>query len=191
MKKSFFFLLASVGIIGVGCSKSDDSNPEEIDTVFEAPYEALNSFEDLSSSVWRYEGAKIGDRKFGAVYKSNCLSNNRLVFLGGDIAAKKDSITYESFDLAKSTVGDCSLDFRRTMRKSKMISKGKMFVDIYDYTVKIDTNKQTNIITIDTIKKTYYKGNIDIGFQKDMLRVEDKFTRYSGSEKVYLYFKKW
>ncbi|WP_430613113.1 hypothetical protein [Flavobacterium sp. JP2137] len=190
MNKSPYLLLAVVAVFGSACSNGDDNVQDHADAVFESPYEALNSFDELGSHVWKYEGAKIGDRKFGAMSNGNCLRNNKMIFYLGTTSAKNDSIYYDSYKKSTVRETDCGLDFDRTFRKVRMSSKGKMYADIYDYNVRIDTHRQTQVITVDTIRKNYFKGNMEIGFQSGMLRVEDKFTLYSGDEKVYLYFKK-
>lgn len=191
MKKTIISSLICSVFLLVACSKNDDDNSDDKDVVFAAPYIPLESFQDLEpgNGWFNYQGAKIGDRSYGAISNSNCLAQNTIYFVGNDLM-RKDSIVYNSFHSVEASNKNCSLDFRRTMRKVKMASKGYMFVDIYDYTLKpVDTIKATNVIVYDTIKTTYFKGNLEIGFQKDMLRIEDKFTRYSGKEKVYLYFK--
>ncbi|MBW3518662.1 hypothetical protein [Flavobacterium sp. NKUCC04_CG] len=181
MKKNLFLSLIGLALLVGACSKSDDNKDENEDLVFNAPYYPIKDIQDLKSkTTWYYEGAKIGSKKYGAISKSNCISKNMLTFVKTS-NGESDSMIYDSYDGAGILEKGCKLDFRRAMKSVKLTSEGKIFVEIYDFVYDSSNNEQ--------IKEEIYKGNLEVGFQKDMLRIEDKFTHYNGNEKVYLYFK--
>lgn len=194
MKK--LWLLASLLIVGASCS-SDDGNPEKpVDPIFELEYVPLNDFSDVQSN-YIYAGAKIGDRPVGLISKNNCVSGNSITFYAtSSTAVTRDSIFYLSNKFNEELGVGCEYDFSRTMRDVRMVEKGKMHVDIADFIwkevrVPYDSlGHQRDSIRIDIEKKGYYNGNLEIGFQGKYLRIEDKVSKYSGKDKVYLYFKR-
>lgn len=189
MKKIMFSSLISCVFLLISCSKNDDNKDSDVDLVFTAPYVPLSNIDEIkSTNTWYYQGAKIGPKKFGQISNSSCLSNNILVFHQTPLA-KKDSIVYLSYDVSDLVGKGCKLDFKRTIRRVKFVSEGKIFVDIYDYSLQPVFDNVSQTTRYDTIKNVIYEGNLEVGFQKSMLRVEDKFTHYNGKEKVYLYFK--
>lgn len=196
MKKSILFL--SLLFIGVSCESDDNSKPDPGDPLFESEYTPLKSLNELNST-YVYYGAKIGSRPFGAIASSNCLSKNTFstFITGSNDFFSKDSIVFQSY-LQDKVKGECAVDFIRTLRKVKLVEEGKMYADIHDFSyeeVKVNykdeiTGEFLDSIRIDTIKNVYFEGNLDIGVQGGYLRVEDKFSRYNGKDKVYQYFKK-
>lgn len=196
MKKSILFL--SLLFIGVSCESDDNSKQDPGDPLFESEYTPLKSLKELNST-YVYYGAKIGSRPFGAIASSNCLSKNTFTtfITGSNDFFSTDSIIFKSY-LQERVKGECAVDFIRTMREVKLAEEGKMYVDIHDFSynkVKVSykdeiTGELLDSIRIDTIKNTHFIGNLDIGTQGGYLRVEDKFSRYKGKEKVYQYFKK-
>lgn len=197
MKKSLLFL--SLLFIGVSCSSDDNGKPDLDDPFFESEYTPLKSLKELSS-FYTYYGAKIGDRPSGAIASSNCLSKNTMSFYISDEITQfsNDSIVFNSYKQEEVVNGDCVADFVRTFREVKLQEEGKMYVDIHDfYYEEIEfiyedeiTGEKYDSIRIDTIKNTYFKGNLEIGEQGGYLRIEDKFSKYNGKDKVYQYFKK-
>lgn len=189
MKKSILFL--SLLFIGVSCESDDNSKQDPSDPLFESEYTPLKSLSELTSS-YVYHGAKIGNRPFGAILKTNCLANNTMSFFSADNEElKKDSIMFISYIQEEKIGGKCVKDFIRTMRQVKLQKEGTMYVDIADlFYEEIKDSLVEGGIRIDTIKKVYYEGDLEIGMQGGYLRIEDKFSKYAGKDKVYQYFKK-
>lgn len=190
MKKSIVFFLLL--FIGVSCSSDDNSKPDLNDPLFESEYTPLKSLKELNST-YIYYGAKIGNRPFGAIASSNCLSKNTFTTYISDSNDffSNDSIVFKSYMQEEKVNGECVEDFIRTMRQVKLVEEGKMYVDIHDFSY--EEVKDTLVeggIRIDTIKNTYFKGDLEIGTQGGYLRIEDEFSRYNGKDKVYQYFKK-
>lgn len=195
MKKSI--LLISLCFLGISCSSDDNTEVDKKDPVFESEYTPLASFDDLNR-VYNYQGVKIGDRPFGTISSKNCLSGNTIsFFLSNDGVVSNDSIVFMSYKVDEKTSINCELDFMRVLRDVKLVNTGIINVDITDISyvyVKVpvkDTINNTSgwITRTDTIRKQIYKGDLEIGHQGGYLRMEDEFSRYSGKDKVYQYFK--
>lgn len=196
MKKSILFL--SLLFIGVSCESDDNSKQDPSDPLFESEYTPLKNFEELEP-VYIYHGAKIGNRPFGAIANKNCLSNNTLsFFVSNDATFVNDSIVFMSYKVDEEIQKNCNLDFMRVIRDVKLVEEGKINVNITDISyknVKV-TYKETpdgptlDSIRVDTIRNVKYKGDLEVGKQGGYLRIQDKFSRYSGKEKVYQYYKK-
>lgn len=188
MKKSILFF--SLLFIGISCQSDDTTEPDLSDPLFESEYTPLEDLSELGST-YIYYGAKIGDRPFGAISGSNCLSNNTLRFyISNDIKFGTDSIVFKSFE-QESKKGKCVTDFVRTMREVEFTEEGKLNVDISDYHTVIVKDITTELgYRIEIVKEVHFMGDIEIGLQGGYLRIEDKFTRYKGNDKVYQYFKK-
>lgn len=190
MKKSIVFFLLL--FIGVSCSSDDNSKPDLNDPLFESEYTPLKSLKELNST-YIYYGAKIGNRPFGAIASSNCLSKNTFTTYISDSNDffSNDSIVFKSYMQEEKVNGECVVDFIRTLRQVKLVEEGKMYVDIHDfYYEEVKDTLVEGGIRIDTIKNTYFKGDLEIGTQGGYLRIEDEFSRYNDKDKVYQYFKK-
>ena len=190
MKKSIVFFLLL--FIGVSCSSDDNSKPDLGDPLFESEYTPLKSLKELNST-YIYYGAKIGSRPSGAIASSNCLSKNTFATYISDSNDffSNDSIVFKSYMQEEKVNGECVEVFIRTMRQVKLVEEGKMYVDIHDfYYEEVKDTLVEGGIRIDTIKNTYFKGDLEIGTQGGYLRIEDEFSRYNDKDKVYQYFKK-
>lgn len=196
MKKSILFL--SLLFIGVSCESDDNNKQDPGDPLFESEYTPLKSFDELQR-VYTYYGAKIGDRPSGAISNQNCLSNNTIsFFLSNDGTSTNDSIVFMSYKIDEETPKQCEVDFMRVIRDVNLVREGYLNVDITDISynfVKVTYKDSINgptldSIRIDTIRREIYKGDLEVGEQGGYLRLQDKFSRYSGKEKVYQYFKK-
>lgn len=196
MKKSILFL--ALLFIGVSCNSDDNSKQDLSDPLFESEYTPLKSFDELKR-IYTYYGAKIGDRPTGAIANDNCLSKNTLsFFLSDDGISANDSIVFMSYRRDEKTQGQCEVDFMRVIREVELAREGYFKVDITDISynfVKVTYKDSINgptldSIRVDTIRKFIYNGDLEVGEQGGYLRLQDKFSRYSGKEKVYQYFKK-
>lgn len=185
MKKTILFI--SLFVLGASCSKSDDNNVDNSDPVFDAPYEPLKDFSEIQAT-YKYVGVKFVNQKYSEISEKNCLSNNQLQFFKAANAAL-DSISFRSFIKSEAEFNKCDFDFSRMMRKIVLKEEGKIQVDIS--TFKLVPNHSNPGASKDTVDlKVHYKGELEIGHQAGYLRIEDKFSKYSGKDKVYQYFKK-
>ena len=190
MKKSILFLCLL--FIGVSCNSDDNSKPDQGDPLFESEYTPLKSLKELEPG-YIYYGAKIGNKPTGIIANTHCLSNNKLLTYinSSNDFESNDSIFFASYIQEKKVDGKCITDYVRTMREVKMQKEGKMYVDIADFFYEsVQDTLVEGGIRIDTIKKVHYQGSLDIGMQGGFLRIEGKFSKYDGKEKVYQYFKK-
>ncbi|WP_430613114.1 hypothetical protein [Flavobacterium sp. JP2137] len=203
MRKSYVFSLLMVLFLSFSCSKSDDTDVG--DPVYDAEYKPLQNLQQLESNTWFYVGSKVGDRKFGAISEKHCLQKNLLVFRTNN----KDHINgYFDFYSYSSGEKACEVSFVTRLMVHYIADETAFctykrlnyvpaededaIVEDEEYfqptTPPTDENRVANLKSMDA--NSDYLKKVEIGFQAGYLRVEDKLTDFSGTAKVYLYFKK-
>lgn len=166
----------------VSCN-SDDGNDIEKDPVYDSEYTPLKSLNELSG-VYFYGGAKIGDRRFGSISSSNCLSGNLMIFGSNNEPDSERSFVFKSHKQDKFVDNLCADDYTRIIFNMEMSSEGKILG-------KISGPRYGEDGSISSMKKLDDdREELEIGFQAGYLRIEDKLSLNDNKSKTYLYFKK-
>ncbi|WP_413513213.1 hypothetical protein [Myroides odoratus] len=206
MKKILVMLF---GAITIAACSSDDNSSSSNDPIFSQPYTELANLDELVTGKYAYVGNKIGDRKVGLVPASNeCKQKDYLVVHRTGVVL--DSLSYNNYGYrVVDDKRECRsiFEFPRIVRGMNLLSPDKLKVLVTDDYLEskvidelgadgkpvLDEHGKPKKKTIYLRKrKEHYSGNLEIGFQADYLRVEDRLSDYSRvkDEKVYLYFKK-
>ncbi|MGS4345846.1 hypothetical protein ACKUSY_09720 [Myroides odoratus] len=167
-----FFLVVGLFFLGA-CSKSDDNKDENFDFVFSQEFIPLKSFNELRAGSYLYAGFKAEGRKMSMLIEGSksCTAYNDLFFIKDD----EDSISTIQYNLHSAGQFGCMRYSTLLFLENKMFKEGILFTTIKD-----------------PYGKRVFKGLLEIGFQGDYLRIEDKISDYvrkDPDEKVYLYFK--
>ncbi|MGG5506638.1 MULTISPECIES: hypothetical protein [unclassified Myroides] len=183
-KSSWIYILVSVTFLS-SCSSDDESS---YDPIFSAKYTPLTDFSQLGRSTYFYAGIKIEG------YKTSVLPPDATSCI-------KDDILVPSFDEKDNFSGleyirsnkRCSEGFGSIILvKNELVEKGVFRTNMY-FNGNFYYDKEGVRQYYDSDENWAFKGNLEIGFQGDYLRIEDRMSHYTrpGSiEKVYLYFKK-
>lgn len=179
MKNIFLKIGLSISLLLLAnCSKSSDDS--DFDPIFSQEYTQLQNLEEISSDIYYYAGIKIGDRKASMLIE-NSKSCRRYEYF----STMEDS-NYETLDFVfmKFTEGlGCVPTTSAFFLESQLIEEGKLFTTIREGDYYMDL----------FLGERMYKGILEIGFQGEYLRIEDRMSNYKRmdpEEKVYLYFKK-
>ncbi len=171
LNKLFFIIV--VIVLG-GCSNSD--NTDTSDPVYDLEYKPLQSFEELGTKVYSYEGIKVEGRKSSMLSPTSTGCNKYdflQVFFEND---KLSKIVYSR--MARGCSGRETVELEKNILFSEGILHTKITGSVDNLTpLYVDSEKRIQL---------------EIGFQGDYLRIEDRmslFSRTKKNEKVYLYFK--
>ncbi|MBB1139459.1 hypothetical protein [Myroides sp. WP-1] len=183
INKFWACILVSVIFLS-SCSSDDESS---YDPIFSAKYIPLTDLTQLEKSTYFYAGIKIEG------YKTSLLPPD-------GTSCVKDDILVPTFDNENNferleyirTNKRCSEGFGSIILvKNKLIENGILRTNMY-FNGNFYYDKNGVRQYYDSDENWEFRGNLEIGFQGDYLRIEDRMSHYSrpGSiEKVYLYFK--
>lgn len=173
MKQLTILMVLLVNSFLLSCSKSD--NTEDVDPVFSLPYTPLRDLAELDATSYLYAGLKVEGRRSSMLTPTSRLCNIydelHLNFNANQLANMKFSRRNKNCEGFKIV----------TLSKNTLVKEGVLRTNIYGSVDKLDK------LIVDE------QGRIDleIGFQGDYLRIEDRMSNYSRhkyDEKVYLYF---
>ena len=176
-----FFISISI-LLCICCSKSDD-NASDVDPVYTLEYTKLQDIEQITRKTFYYAGIKIGDKKTSLLIP-NSKSCRAEEFFG---PSKDNSFPALDFAYIKFKEGQlrCEPTISSYFVETSLIDEGQLFTTIRaGY---FDEASQRLVL-----KERIFKGILEIGFQGDYLRIEDRMSTYKRedpNEKVYLYFK--
>lgn len=157
----------------LGCSKSDDNKDDDFDAIFSQEVIPLKSFTELRAGSYLYAGFKAEGRKTSMLIEGSksCTAYNDLFF----IKDGEEGINAIEYNLHSPGQFGCRRYSTLLFLENRMYKEGVLFTTIKD-----------------VFGKRVFKGLLEIGFQGDYLRLEDKISDYlrkDPDEKVYLYFK--
>ena len=156
----------------LSCSK-DDGNSMKGEDVFLLPYAPLKSLDELYRGSYVYGGFKAEGREASMI-----LENSKSCRAFDDLYVTKDSfdkVSLMEYNLHTAGQFGCVRDDIIRLEENKIYKEGILFTTIKD-----------------RYGKRIFKGLLEIGFQGDYLRLEDRMSDYKRkdpNEKVYLYFK--
>lgn len=170
----------------ISCSKSDD-NGGEFDPVFDLAYTKLKDLEEINKKTFYYAGIKVGDKKTSMLIPGS-MSCRASEFFGP--AFDPEYLTLDFAYMKYKTGGlGCEVTNSSFLTETSLVGEGQLFTTIRDGY--IDDSNPLNIRIV--LNERIFKGILEIGFQGDYLRIEDRMSTYKRedpNEKVYLYFKK-
>lgn len=175
MNKIGRLLVLFLMLLSLGCSKSDDNI--DVDPIYSLEYKPLKSFKELGEKQYDYVGIKIGDRKVGLLLDSNqaCVRLDKI-----QAHLKDDRLVALVYNRMER---NCSKSDEVRLVKNNLYEEGILHTIVYGSRDKLD----------DLIIDEEGRISLEIGFQGDYLRIEDRmsnFKRTKHNEKVYLYFKR-
>jgi len=180
MKKLILF----IGIVAMplfGCSKSDDAQEEE-DDIFLLEYRELKDLNELKNKVFFYVGIKKGDAKTSMLIP-NSRSCRAHEFFSQAKSNAYPTLEFSYIKMENGALG-CEITTSVYFLTNNLIRDG-----ILQTTLKEGVPSESGIQLLP--KDAIYRGPIEIGFQGDYLRIEDRMSAYQRedpNEKVYLYF---
>lgn len=177
----FFVLLC------ISCSKSDDE-ASEYDPVYALEYTRLQSLDQISENVFYYAGIKVGDQKTSLLIPED-KSCRAAEFFGPAYDRDFPTLDFAYIKFAKGQLG-CESTESAYFTETRLVEEGKLLA-----TIRRGYPDRTSIPEAHflVLKERIFKGLLEIGFQGDYLRIEDRMSNYKRedpNEKVYLYFKK-
>ncbi len=213
MTRNIYLSMFMLVFLSMSCSKSD--NDTIGDPVFDAEYTPLKNIKEIDSKAWAYAGSKVGDRKFGRISDSSCMTKNLLVF--NQVNPDDSNGIFDYFNYSLLGKG-CKIEFvsrlmiHRVTNEESWCTYRKLDEipadgDDISNGMPIEANpfddedsdgseesKKSNSLNNNSKKLSAgtdsQPSKVEIGFQAGYLRIEDKLSNFSGKEKVYLYFKK-
>lgn len=175
MKKLTGITLLLISSLLLGCTKSDDT--KGVDPVFSLTYTPLKNLEELTQTHYYYAGFKAGEAK-SSMLSSYSKSCNREDYLQLNFDANQEFVM-NFFRMRIQCLGFEIVN----LEKNILIKEGILRTKVSgskDVLEKLIVDKEGRI-------------ELEIGFQGDYLRIEDRMSNYSRhkyDQKVYLYFKK-
>lgn len=182
-----FFLIAVLGFFTLSCSKSEDDG-KGMDFVANLPYTPLNELSEVGDETYYYVGIRVGDYKMNLISETNagCVKFDKIV------AEKNDKGEIINLRYKRSNIGCVGGYVDILMSRNRMISPGIMDTNIY-VAGSYEKGENGEEILVPSKSNERYEGQVEIGFQGEYLRIEDRmshFTYPSKVDKVYLYFEK-
>ncbi|MCS4239263.1 hypothetical protein M2306_003051 [Myroides gitamensis] len=186
MKKNRQFLVLLISILIFSCSKSDD-NKDEFDPIFDLTYTKLKNLDDISKNVFYYAGVKVGNSKTSLLIPGS-MSCRASEYFGPLFDPLYPSVDFTYIKYQDGEIG-CKVTNSSFFSETSLVGEGQLFTTIRDGY--IDDSNPLNIKIV--LQERSFKGILEIGFQGEYLRIEDRMSTYKRedpNEKVYLYFKK-
>lgn len=183
MKKLFgLFLVLALGLSS--CSKEDKD--DDFDPLFSLPYEPLKNLTELRGKKYKYAGIKVEGRKAGILseYAMTCSVSDLLVFSEGE----GDEISKIEFFRAKS---NCDGTDRIGFYDYKLIEEGLLSTRLILHFPNTEVLQGAAAVGEHFVDGRFH---IQIGFQGEYLRIEDRISNYirvKPEEEVFLYFKEY
>ncbi|MDR0224520.1 MAG: hypothetical protein LBI32_05630 [Myroides odoratus] len=182
MKKNRQFLVLLISILIFSCSKSDD-NKDEFDPIFDLAYTKLKNLDDISKNVFYYAGIKVGKAKTSMLIPGSTSCRASEYFS----PMEEKTLANLNFGYIKYQIGPlgCETTNSSFFTETSLINEGELFTTIRNGIIP----DRGPII----LQERSFKGILEIGFQGEYLRIEDRMSTYKRedpNEKVYLYFKK-
>ena len=176
-------------LFSTSCSKSDDGKGGS--DIESKEYIKLKSLDEIRGGHFRYAGIKIGDRKatFLVENSKSCRAHEYFSTISSEFYPNLDFV-YQQFEEGPlgcekiNSGGAVGYHDSIVFLESSLIEEGKLLTTIL--------NGYFAIGRLYTSSRVY-KGFLEIGFQGDYLRIEDRMSNYQRkdrNEKVYLYFKR-
>ncbi len=202
MKKLFSIVIVFfLAFIINSCSKSDDDDDKGAN-IESQPYIKLKSLDEIRGVHYRYTGIKIGDRKatFLVENSKSCRAHEYFSTISSEYYPNLDFV-YQQFEegafgcvqvVKRIPELEMYYPVSTVFLENSLAEEGKLLTTMLtgyfapDYS---EPNKPDRLFTSSRV----YKGFLEIGFQGDYLRIEDRMSNYqrkNENEKVYLYFKR-
>ncbi|WP_353160369.1 hypothetical protein [Myroides odoratus] len=182
MKKNSQIVVLLLSVLIFSCSKSDDTR-DDSDPIFDLPYTKLKHLDDISKNVFYYAGIKVGNAKTSLLIpgSTSCRASEYFSFM------EEKVLPNLNFGYVKYQIGPlgCETTNSSFFTETKLINEGELFTTIRNGIIP----ERGPII----LQERIFKGILEIGFQGEYLRIEDRMSTYKRedpNEKVYLYFKK-
>lgn len=180
--KKFNLLILLLFIPLLGCSKSDEEE-EGKDEIFALEYKGLTDLDVLKNKVFYYVGIKRGDSKT-SVLVPNSKSCRAQEYFTQARSDAEPTLDFGYIVMENGTFG-CEQTTSVYFLDSELEREGVLKTQLkYGESVPM-----LGIVLHDG--GPMYSGEIEIGFQGEYLRIEDKMSSYikaDPNEKVYLYF---
>lgn len=200
MKKIFYVtLLFLLALISNSCSKSDNGSSSDIES---KAYIKLKSLDEIKGVHYQYAGIKIGDRKatFLSENSKSCRAHEYFSSISSEYYPSLDFI-YQAFEEGNfgctevvKRIPELEMYFpvSTVFLENSLVEEGKLLTTLLIGYFAPD-NRPENLPHRLYTSGRVYKGFLEIGFQGDYLRIEDRMSNYQRkdeNEKVYLYFKR-
>lgn len=201
MKKLIYTtIICLIALTMNSCSNSDDNNGGN--DIESKEYIKLKSLDEIRGGHFRYAGIKIGDRKatFLEENSKSCRAHEYFATISSEYYPNLDFI-YQAFE--KGELG-CTQIVKRipeleiyysvstVFLENSLVEDGKLLTTMLIGYFAMDKEFPEKASRLYTSSRVY-KGFLEIGFQGEYLRIEDRMSNYQRkdeNEKVYLYFKK-
>lgn len=175
--------------LGLGSCSKDDNKENDFDPIFSLEYHPLKSLSELKGKKYKYSGIKVEGRKAGLLSETST-SCSRLDVLTFNILDGDELSTAEFLrNGVNCTNFDKILLFDFNLKQAGILSTKMSFNNIGGDK---GNNEEENSLNAISTMNLNGRFNLQIGFQGEYLRIEDRMSHYvrtNPDEEVFLYFK--
>lgn len=175
--------------LGLGSCSKDDNKENDFDPLFSLEYHPLKSLSELKGKKYKYSGIKVEGKKVGLLSETST-SCSRLDVLTFNILDGDELSTAEFLrNGVNCTNFDKILLFDFNLKQAGILSTKMSFNNIGGDKGNNEEENSWNAISTMNLNGRF---NLQIGFQGEYLRIEDRMSHYvrrNPDEEVFLYFK--